>query len=604
MSQFTVSRDIVPQLDQLVYVSGQLWSGIRCTSISLGCGVGTTTAQFVIPQGRFDDARDDLHEALVVVYVINVDGRTPTAPDFAGYLDAESATLSASEDGYTLSARTATAFLDRASIGLEAHRAVVTYPIIDPVTGRATKWTAARILQDLFGSGGATSPSGGLGSYWRAIVAIGNVSDISSVSTGTEPTIVFRSANYVQAIEQCLAMFGDVTFTERFDGAGKCYLDFFRIMGGTRGTVSARVAALGQDIVEAGANVESMSRNKTSADVKTRIVCYGTPRRFVVSCTTADATAEKKLVDGWDASLAAAVLKQPKIAKPSAKGYLAGMEHVYRTYRLPACFRGYQKLKDLVVKRADGERVYSVQVWKYPTVLTADGSGNLTGAVSATPVLLQNVKLDLDKDQFTLGSAEDGLNPTAVSTGGTGMQLTTWARATIGITFTFEHSQWVYGDTGQDNSGNVRFPFARDGLTEAIPRDDCTFLQFTNAGYTLSSQTGVSLTFGALLFNEDTGAWVTYSAATISQDDSAKLRRIATETLRARFRRHKSGPVTIPVFARAYSPGRLLRFEGLADEGRESLMITGTEFDLDENQTTVTWDNVKPPLRGGILAKQ
>jgi hypothetical protein len=607
VSSFQISRDVVQLLDQSVLVNGGQHDALWCSSFTWGCGAGACSAEFALPQYLFDTYAGDLDDALVQVYVANAyDGSVGDTPDFIGNLDVNSAQLDESNDVMRMSANGMMAYLNRVFVGQQSHLPLVEYPLIDLRTGKKTNWTPAHILEDLFSAGGSGSPSGGMPSFYRSLVQLGNTKVLNTTAQNTMPSLTFRNPSYASAIDAILGLFGDVTFCERYGSNGVTYLDFFRVQDPAAARVVVRVGEF-LDPIESGANLDTVSHTKTTADSITRFHLIGTGRRFIVSSNSYDANNEKKLQKGWNTSgtlnFEAKVLANTKGAKSGGAGYEPGMELVYRRWHLPSAFLDMLKLKDLAMKRealSSGQEgaPYKVQVWKYPTTLVANEAGVLIGTESTTRQLLTNYTLELDKGYFELGNVEDALNLTKVENSTRGTPKYTWAAAKIGITFCFEDKKhFVYGDTGQDASSGIQLAFASDGLTDQQQRDDMTFIQFTNAGYPIRSASGASLTFPAAFYNEDTRTWHDYTTATVVKDDSPILRMLAHEALRSRNRKHHSWDGSLFYFSRGYRPGGLLTVAG-QDNPPPPMMVSNVTFMLEGEQSTrITADNVKPPLR-------
>lgn len=596
MGTTDVSRDIIQRLEQIVTVGGAINNSIWCSSITLGCGAGATKAEFYMPEKLFDSAVYGLRDALVTVTVLNTYDGSGTQIDFAGYLDVDSAQLDESTDGRRMTASTITSYLPFVWVGQSAHVPNRTYYLTNPVTMRRTGLTPAQILRDIF----SLMPS-----FYKARCQLGDISVLNTTSQNNMPEISFRNATYASAIENIMAMFGDVTFRERFDSSGVCYLDFFRVQD-TAQPVSVITLGNYSDVIDSGANVTATTNTLTTQDSRTRVITYGTPRRFIVTATNTAGSTQERLLKGWNTSLESAVLADPKRAKPGAKGYQPGMEFVFRRFHLPPCFASMNKLKDLVIRRDSvGGQIgasYPIQVFKYPKSLDADESGNITGELEEKPILLKSCKVDLDKGYFELGSAEDGLNiASGVPNPDTGQPLLTWEAAPIGITFCYEDvNQYIYYDTGSDVSSGIGMDFAEDGITESIPYDKLTYVQYTNVGYPLTSQSGASLTFEAMIYDEDESQWVTISSALVVQNDLPSLRMLANEVLKAKNRRHKTVDARVPYFARQYRPGNQLVIENHEDPPGLPMMITGVTYDLMNQSTRITADNIKPPVRKDV----
>lgn len=572
------------RMEQEVTVGGLPTEAVWCANINRSSGFGGTTASFRMPVALFDTARAWLRDALVVVRVS--DGVLGFGPvDFAGFLDVDNATLSDSDDSMELTASTVTGYLHRVYVGQDDGRSVVRHHLTDPVTGFRT--TPARILNAIL----RDMPAG-----WRAYVGLGDAKVLNTTEQNAAvPELVFRGATVQAAIEQVMAIFGDVAFLERFTGSGKCLLDFYRIQAPELPRVSVTVGQW-NDIVESGANVASLSHNQTSGDAITRVIVNCAPRRFIVSTHTG-MDPPMGLRKAWDPELEAAVLADPRRATPNQQGYEEGMEHVFRRFALPAALDGVTTCKDFAVNDTRGQVLQS-HAWKIRTILVFDEeAGKLVGEEAPDPEVIKSVSWDMDKGFLTLGQTTAGLNKVAVEMATVGekeVQKTTWAPALVGVTIAIESDAHVLtGDTGVAQGSGVRLPFASaDGLTEMILRDDLLFVQATNAGWPVGEAE-----FPAYIWDPVAEEWMLFTSAVVFKDDGDTARTLARDTLRARMQRHSSVSADVVGVARAYQPGRLLSVRGVELNTSGTLMITGVTFDMDGIGTSITADNVKPPLR-------
>jgi hypothetical protein len=596
MGLANVQRGVIQALNQSISVNTDTNVVLWCTSITRGCGCGSTTAEFRLPQALYDTNRNGLRDSLISVSILNAYGGGSVDVDFLGYLDVDSATLDTSTDSVVMTASTITSYLDKVWVGQTSHVPYKEFPLVDPLTGNRTSNTPASILRELFDE---------LPSFYAARVRLGDLTVINTTSQNNQPALVFRNTTYASAIDSVISLFGDVTYRERFSG-GITYLDFFRVQDVAQPINTVTIGTYA-DIIDCGANVESINDNKSTQDVTTRVNAYGGPRRFIVTAITNDVTAQRRLNKGWDVSLEADVLLDPKIAKPGAVGYQPGMEFVFRRFHLPVCFGSVNRLKNLGIFRnaiaGQPGPQYDAQIFKYDRALAADEDGNITSTIDAEPTLLKSCKLDLDRGYFELGSAEDGLNVlTGVPDVSTGKPVITWTPAVIGVTFCYEDNKnFIYSDTGADVSSGINLDFASDGLTEQFQVDKLKFLQVTNNNYPLTSETGVSLTFNALIYNEDTNLWMNETSANVVTDDTPTLRYISKERLKEKSRRHRAIECTVPYFSRAYRVGNQLRVINQNDPPQYPMMITGITYNLEAPQSTrITADNVKPPKRVDI----
>lgn len=604
VASFTNSRDLVPLLDQVVTVNFAADDTLWCVSIKRGFGIGGCSAEFIAPKGLFDSNRDFLQGGLVAVYVTNTfDGSMPGAPDFVGYLDVDNAQLTEEEDAYKVSASSPTAYLAKVDVGINEHRPTCEFPLSDPETGKPTRWTPARVLQDLFGNGGPSSISGGMPSGYRARIKLGNTAVLNTTENNSTPSMCFRNVKYATAVKNVLDLFGDITFVERYDNSLICYLDFLRIQDLAQPFVAATIGAFSPD--PENDNVTSITWDKTSHDCCTRFIAYGDEIITVITITDDDPNLEMRLIKGWDTSLEAKVLANPERAKVGAVGYEPGMEFVFRRWYLPVALSAYTKRKNLVIQRqpisaSKPGPEYPVQVYKKPNLLTANPTTGVYTAAEGPRQILKNWKDELDKGYFELATAEDGLRATgfAVPPGKTQREYT-WERAPIRITLAIGHPKRVFADTLQDSVNTLGFDFGADGLMESCLRPEMQYVQFTNQGFPIRTSKGTELVFDAAMYDEDEKIWRVYTSKTVARDDTSKLEYLANEGLKEKNRPHKACTVDIPYFARAFQPGCQLVVNN--DPNWElPLMIGSATWNLLENSTSVSADNTKPPPKSEL----
>lgn len=598
MGSITISKDVVPQLKQLVHVNGQRVDYLYCTGINKGTGLGGTTAEFAFPQARWDTLRTGLRGALVEVWYYNA-LTPPQAPDFVGLLDADSSEASPDSNGVrTISARTMTAYLADACVGQTQSTPVVNYWVSNPLNPSSSDWTPKRVLEDLLDN---------LPSNYKPYVGLGDTRVIDTSAATFQANITFRNQTYEQACQQLMDYFGDVSCRERF-WSGAAVIDFFRIQDQLQPLTTVRVCNWDDPIAD-NANVARISHNQSLHDSCTRIKAYGTRRRFIVTVSSNDADSHMRLIKDWDSDLEELVKAYPERAHPNAPGYQPGMEFVFRRYQLPACFYPYIKLKDLPVVRSNGQR-YPVQISVSQYQLTVSASGGYTGAKTGNWVLADGAKLELEQNYFILNKPALGL--TSMSANANGDLLETWAEADVRITFAYEGDKHLVADTGQDYSSGIALPFAVDGLTEQIERDDLTYCQYTNKNtsgneFGIYGADGQRKYFNAQIYNLDSDTWTsTLTNATVVQDDSRKLEAYAREQLRSRNRVHHSYTITIPWFTRGYEPGYRIAISNQTNGEALNLVITNVSWTstLDgDHSTELTVDNIKPPHRSKLDLK-
>lgn len=559
------------RVSHTVKANGALTNLLECVTYD------ATTAKFNAPELLFDTRRENLRDAYVQVYVSGEE-------IYNGYLDVDNSTEADSEGEVGLSANSIRQYLAKVWVGQTDKVPVLTYTL-------GTKWTPKRVLSDLFDR---------LPPAYKSRVRLGDISVLADSDVELPPTLVFRNSTYTAAIDQVTSLFGDVAFTERHVN-GTTYLDFYRIQAPGSPKTQVNIASWGDSVLTA--NVQNITQNLTSADCVTRVILYGAPRKFIISCVTNNIEPLKALQKDWDPLLEAAVRAAPKKAKPGAPGYLPGMEWVFRRYRLPDALKRYTKLKDLPFKRANGND-YQPQAWIYGTTLT-DGPDEAEkkdkiGTLNTEPTVINGVKFDLTQNQIILNSpALNVMEKKKIDN----KLVTVYQEAVVGITFCFESRDYINYDTGHDGGSDVDMDFATGaGLTESVHREDLYYAQYTNTDYPVLAEDGSELTFGAIIFNEDVPLTppITVTETVLVHDDTPILKRLALEKQRERSKRHRSYQITIPYHTRAYREGYLVTVNGQRDYVPDNYMITSVTYDLDNNSTTITADNVKPPARSEV----
>lgn len=590
MAVFSTSTDVIQEPAQAVTVNGSLRREMRCVSIDYGTGISGSIAQFEFPSYLFDEYKDDLRDGEVRVSVAS------GGADFIGYLDVDTAQLSTGADSFTMQAKSITQFLSKVWIGQSENIPVLEAYLKDPVTLEDTGFTPAEILKELFRR---------LPDKIRSRIALGDTTVLDTTSQNSKPVMAFRNMSYSAAIESVLEMFGDVTFYERF--TDRCVLHFFRIQDSNQPLATARVA--GWRNLDGGVNVEDLTSTQNIESSITQINGYGAPKRFVVTLTNYDLNPEKRLIKGWDSELEAAVLSDPKRATPGSKGYVPGMEHVFRRYLLPRCLSQYVALKSLgvpnpVTSAAGSESDYEAQCFKLPTILEEDPEGGLTGVESTTPALIKNVRWSLEEGFVQIGKCVDALNIVRVEIGNldgkANVPVYTWEPAKLSITIAIEHKRTYLNYVGTNNGSGIRLPFIDDGLSEQIQLDDLRYVQFTNVDHPVYGPSGSPLEFAATYYSEYHKDWVTYEEPLVVHDDTETLQRIITDMLKAKNKRHRSVSMRVPYFTRAYMPGKRLQIRGMRNDAPGTLMITGCNWDLVNNTTQVVADNIRPPRRSTL----
>jgi len=306
MASVTISGLEIPLPKQTVTVDGAQDFDLWCSGISKSAGMGSTTADFVLPFALADEIGDRYQFRKVEV-------RT-TRELFVGYLPGRSEDISDSEDGVVLTARTASGFINKISVGEELSQWHYKYPLFDDATGALTGWTPAGVLLDLFER---------LPSRWKGEIALGKMGVILEAFDLPVQNYDFSLATYQSAIESIVASLGDVAIKERFSG-GKCILDFIRISDPSAPQKSVKVAEHDDGL---DANVASYQPNVTGDEVLNRAVAFGSDKEFMVTCRSVveglphlsdpvDGSGQypTALLKDWDPAFETIVKRDPKLA--------------------------------------------------------------------------------------------------------------------------------------------------------------------------------------------------------------------------------------------------------------------------------------------------
>ena len=298
---FQIAPAFIPQLAQTVSINGRIDNRIECAHISQGCGSGTTKATFRCPQFLFETVADAFKDMPVQVYVQSGNDYTGYA-DFVGYLPSHISNLTPEDDSASFEAVTITAFFAKVYVGQATGLYDVVYRFRDPVTLAPTGLTPIAVLKAVFA---------GLPDDFGVCVSLGDTSPLEDFPD--LPTdIIFRNATIAGAIEQILALFGDVSYTERFTGGG-VVLDFLRAS-------DPRASSFPMDI---GGNIQQISRNSTSVDLITRVLAGMDTAVFMITCVNnadSEPVWEKRLIEDWNPDYEAAALADPSVISDDSRG--------------------------------------------------------------------------------------------------------------------------------------------------------------------------------------------------------------------------------------------------------------------------------------------
>lgn len=609
----------IPFLYSAVSVNGMQDARIQCLSITTNHGLGGSSAEFAVPQWRWDEIRDDIKDAEIAVALGSAIAPSNGLFDFIGYVQVESAAATPGQSDVVFHAVSVTAMLKHVWVGQKTASGKVQpikeYKQYNPRTGTFSSWTPEKVLLDLFSA--TNLPNG-----WYTNVRLGITSPLSdNWDANASPEYAFRFMTYTQALEYLLSLVGDCSFRERYDPSGITYLDFFKIKNPSAPITYLRICPLGADIITSGANVQSINQTDSTGDACTRYIGVGKRKLIMLTASTEHLTAplEKK----WDAgetvrwispdnpevqlTAEGVVLKDPEIAKDSSK--LSGLEletgadqvaweTVFRRYQLPQALMQFTAAKNNAKRRSDGSE-YSIQVWrKIKTLKVPDTPGDYDFvADQSANELLNGVDLHLEDGYFIL--SEPAVHPYR---GGvdqiTAQPYQDYEESEVCITLTLEMDEWLTYDTRADIgiAGDLAFPWAAEGHTIIVPKSELEYSQMTNSGVAITHG-GTSHTFDCTYRNEDTEEWATVTTRQVIRDDEKRLKRLCLNMLQENNGRARTYGAIVPWFTRNYVLGTLAAITGQANYKYDLYMVTSVTFDVVGQNVIITLDNSKPPSR-------
>lgn len=297
-------------------------------------------------------------------------------------------------------------------------------------------------------------------------------------------------------------------------------------------------------------------------------------------------------------------------AGDTAVWLMPGVEHVFRRYKLPACFSGVEKMRTNVLRRsvrydeATGERVVEwmkPQAWIYAT-RRRDWVGEDLLLWSDWNDVPTQVKADFDLEKGEAVFAKPTVVERTVqfSAGADAPPVTTYVRTVCGLVVTYASPGCINYDTGRDSGSDSGIPLGSDGLTEQWQREDLQYAQLTNIGRPLTGASGADLVFPCLYVDEASGEALVATGATAVVDDTPALVAMCRQALKAKRRRLHTFTVGIPWLDRGYELGDRLVIAGAPMDEVGALTVTQVTHEMPvtgEHRTTVVADNRRPPRR-------
>lgn len=605
----TSTSILVPTLGQTVRVGGAIRSDVECLSITRGMGTAGNTATFRLPSLDWDGGKKRLRGAFVQVFASI--GGSGFSQVFNGYVNSVGGGTGQRE--ITFEAQSLLPFAgSKVYIGqdnIDETALAVRYPgeVVYNGQRRVTGWNVKEILKDFFSGGLPTwrGGGGGIPSDYRSQLSLGSMSLLSrSYNIVPIGDLEFSEATLNDALEQLTGIVGTVTFREVPDGSGS-RLEFFEIADPQASAKRLTIARPGESISAVSANVMGMDHTEEVTDTTNRVIALGARRKFTISVLT-NHSAGQRLEKAWTASLEAGVLANPESAKRTKGGESIRSEFseakalVFRRYRLPECVRRYLVDQDNAVELSNGTRL-PIQVFKYPRVLAVNTS---TGAItnsgeSATPELLEGTEFDFENGYFTL--RDPAVNLSARSIDGSGNISDSYVEATVGITITVNGERLKYDSGVRSSNGLELNGIDSSGLSVAHVNESFAFRQLTNAGYPLKDFAGNEYSYPVAIYLEGTG-WVSYTNATIQQNDEAALRNFGNAAVRENEGVSSPYSVRIPYFSTAYRVGDVVSISGQNDYDADVHQVLSVAWNLtNDHGTVLSTDNGVPLIASQIL---
>jgi hypothetical protein len=338
-----------------------------------GLGASGSSATFEIPRAKWDECNDIYAGAEVAVYASENSSTVVNAQAwFHGWIQAESAKLSADNNSYGVTAISIVQLLDAVPVGLKEWTVKdwdgttlrerkrkglgARYPRLGPIRNgkREPLWNPKEVLYDVFA---------GLPTYWASVIELGDTTVLRDPPFKTKGILEwdFSSVGVLEAIETLVDCWGDVTFVERFNGMSlpRVYLDFFEIQEKRTGTKTISIPVLCNDIGTNDFNVQEIDRSDEHHDVRDRVILSGKPITCVITCASNDSDSNAQLRKGWDVvnvtktlyayengakvSLSSTktneewVLDDPDTADPNSENFIPQCEFCFKRWLLPQC---------------------------------------------------------------------------------------------------------------------------------------------------------------------------------------------------------------------------------------------------------------------------
>lgn len=597
---------VLPELVQRVLVDGVHRPDVYCTSTNHSGGTGGSTAQLEFPAMVWDGGKPALRGKTVEVFV---GYGVASSCVFCGWVT--DVTGDAASQAVTATATSLLGLADAVYLGQQSG-------------DRSQEFTYRNArLRDVVRDCVRLLPS-----QYRSVLSLGVLTaELDEVPVGE---LTFRQASFRDALEQCLALVGNVGVREEFRAGARVVLHLYELHN--EGAAVRRIVVARPGESAANSNVLQISDSDSLDGVRSRIIAFGDLSKTMLTATSDALTPEHRLRRLWRPTLEAAALKNPEL-KSEIDGQRVltyeGQGDVFRRYALPVALAGRTILKENALTVSDGttESALPVQVWKeYPALVEQeDGSWAATGGLVRE--MLDSVELHLDEGWLqlkepcvylaasTVGDVavvvdppdelppeeepeapEDPEPPEEEPVTETKFRVVdTWLEARLCITLTVAGAR-LRVDTGSQPDGFTLSRINGDGLTETVTNES---FQRIDLGGGLADP-GLA-GFGCMWHLPGTG-WQGVAEPTPLVDDSAVLQQFARGALRERNRVRTAYAIRTPYWIDAVRLGDRVEIIGQDDYRYGVHQIQSLSHDLTHDHgTALSTDTVVPLVTSELL---
>jgi len=298
-----------------------------------------------------------------------------------------------------------------------------------------------------------------------------------------------------------------------------------------------------------------------------------------------------------------------------------GIEKVFRDYKLPKVLNGLAIMKNGCLKDTTNHPYpqYQAFIYKAKVLIQHDdpvppatvGPMWLDGQVltDQDPVIEKSLKFDVERRRITFAAPTVTLDYDKPDPSNNKKRQVKYQRTVCGITFTVENREYpFFFDTGAVQKA-TGFDFDAIGLTERWQKGDLHSWRLGTMDMPIRGVSFPCLYFGLERKVDELGNVTQtvgqahfYAAGTgvVARSDYDTLKALSEQILRERCRRGRSWRVTVPWFSPGFYVGQRVTIAGVANFPRDVFKITSVAHELPlkgDHQTTLTIDNIKPPVR-------